>query len=114
MSCKDKIEQRCKKVYSACVSYEKELPDFSELDKCTSIEETTEELYTLVGKLREQINLETLELDCVEIEGDRDIRKMFQVLLNKVCQLTEDITIQEGLIITMQEQILNLQEQNCP
>ena len=114
MSCTDRTEQRCKKVYSTCVSYEKELPEFSELDECVSIEETTEELYNLVGTIREELDLESLEFDCIQISGDKKVKLILQTLINKLCTLNTQITEQSDLITTMQEQILNLQEQNCP
>ena len=50
----NKIKHTCGSiVFADCTSYQTDLPEFSELE-CPSIEETTEELYNLVGEIKEQ------------------------------------------------------------
>ena len=114
MSCQEKVKPRCKKVYSACVVYEKELPEFSTLDECVTIEETTEELYELVGDVREQIDLSTLESECLTLPTELNVNTMFQHLITTICSMQETIAEQGALIATMQTEIEELQENTCP
>ena len=60
-SCQSKVKHTCTGSiqYALCTSYETELPEFSELE-CPSIEETTEELYNLVGEIKEETDFTNL------------------------------------------------------
>lgn len=61
MACGNKTKNTCgEKGYATCVYYEKAVPDFSELEDCITLEETTEELYKIVKDLKEQVDLSAL------------------------------------------------------
>ena len=94
-SCQSKVKHTCGSiVFADCTSYETELPEFSELE-CPSIEETTEELYNLVGEIKEQTDLSELGEACLEYlldENDKIVVK--NVLLKfeeKICELEEKV-----------------------
>ena len=98
-SCQSSIKHTCgSTTYATCVSYESELPEFSELE-CPSIEETTEELYNLVGEIKEQTDLSELGEKCLEYlldENDKIVVK--NVLLKfeeEICELEEKVNLLE-------------------
>ena len=91
----NKIKHTCGSiVFAGCTSYQTDLPEFSELE-CPSIEETTEELYNLVGEIKEETDLSELGEKCLEYlldENDKIVVK--NVLLKfeeKICELEEKI-----------------------
>lgn len=95
-SCQSKVKHTCTGSiqYALCTLYETDLPTFSELE-CPSIEETTEELYNLVGEIKEQTDLSELGERCLEYlldENDKIIVK--NVLLKfeeEICNLKEEL-----------------------
>ena len=97
-SCQSKVKHTCTGSiqYALCTSYETELPEFSELE-CPSIEETTEELYNLVGEIKEQTDLSELGERCLEYlldENDKIVVK--NVLLKfeeEICNLKEELEL---------------------
>ena len=99
-SCQSKVKHTCTGSiqYALCTSYETELPEFSELE-CPSIEETTEELYNLVGEIKEQTDLSELGEKCLEYlldENDKIVVK--NVLLKfeeEICNLKEKVNLLE-------------------
>lgn len=61
--------------FSQCVRYEEELPEFSKITKnCVNLEDTTKDIYTLIGEIREGIpenlkdRLEELETQVVNMQ----------------------------------------------
>lgn len=116
MGCEGKIKTRCgKKQYSSCILYELELPEFSELTDCVTIEETTEELYNLVGGIKDDLNLVELEVcEGLTLPTERTILNMFQYLIDRDCAQKELIETLQETVEAMQEQITDLQENNCP
>ena len=94
MACGNKTKNTCgEKGYATCVYYEKAVPDFSELEDCITLEETTEELYKIVKDLREQIDLSKLgkcdDLDYV-LDGENNRIIVKNVLLKyeeEICAL---------------------------
>ena len=98
-SCHSKIRHTCgTKNFASCIDYQTELPEFSELE-CPSVEETTEELYNLVGEIKEETDLSELGEKCLEYlldENDKIIVK--NVLLKfeeKICELEEKVDLLE-------------------
>lgn len=115
MACNDKTGQRCNKVFGACVSYEKELPTFSQIENdCPSIEEVGEDLYNLVGEIKEEIDLSSLRRECITFPTERTVLSVMQALIDKICaQQTEINSLEEGLS-EAQSVIQSLLENNCP
>jgi hypothetical protein len=123
MGCGNKTKNTCgEKNYATCIYYEKEVPTFSELTDCITLEETTGETYNLIKDLREQIDLSALGERCLEYildENDKIIVK--NVLLKyeeEICALKakveelEEKNISEMLIadwgLTFPEDCLEL------
>jgi len=77
---------------SSCTSYEGELNEKSLLDTCdTNLEETTEELYKQVGDISKEIDLEEIDIKCLNVE-DKKANTIIKALLDKVCSLQEEVT----------------------
>lgn len=99
-NCGNKVRMTCiTKNYSTCISYETDLPEFSQLEGCVDLDQTTTELYSLVGKIKEEIDLSELSSKCLDYltdENDKIVVK--NVLLKfeeKICELEERINTLE-------------------
>jgi len=115
MACNDKVGQRCKKVFGACVSYEKELPAFSEIENdCPSIEEVAEDLYNIIGEMKEEIDLSSLTEECITLPTERTVLTVMQTLIDKICAQEEVIETLTENLATANAAILALQENLCP
>ena len=91
MNCHNKIKHTCGSiVFAGCTSYEGILPEFSELE-CPSIEETTEELYNLVGEIKEETDLKDLGDKCLEYveteEGKIIVKNVLLKHEDEICLL---------------------------
>ena len=78
--------------YATCIHYELELPDFSTItDNCYNLEETTADLYTLVGGIKDEIDLSSLADSCIEYIENEDGKVVVQEVLKKhqekICEL---------------------------
>ena len=113
-NCNDKTKIRCKKVDANCVNYGTALPEFSELGSCVTIAETTEELYSLIGGIKSEIELSTLEATCLTLPLTPTVKTLFQTLINTICTQQTQITNQASLIATIQAQIVAIQSNPCP
>lgn len=96
-SCKSKVSHTCgTKTYATCVEYETNLPTFSNLE-CPSIEETTEELYNLVGEIKEETNLSELGDRCLEYveteEGKLIVKNILLKFEEEICNLKEELVL---------------------
>lgn len=97
--CRNKISNTCiSKTYATCVEIETELPEFSEITGCPDVEQTTSELYELVGEIKNETDLTALGNLCLEytLTGGKIIVK------NVLAKF-------EQIICEQQEQILDLQ-----
>lgn len=112
--CNDKLKQRCTKTEANCTRYRRELPSFSELTDCVTIEETTEELYNLVGEIKEETDLTGLTYDCGTLPENKSIKSLIQFLLDRDCAQQEAIETMQTTIDTMQQQIEDLETNTCP
>lgn len=98
---KSKIKTTCagSKGYATCIEYETELPEYSEIDGCPSIEETTEELYREVTSLKYATDLSALGENCLTYVKEDGIILVKNVLLEyetKICDLEDRISSFEG------------------
>ena len=96
-SCQSSIKHTCgTKNYAACVEYQTELPEFSELE-CPSIEETTEELYDLVGEIKEETDLSELSSECLTYveteEGKIIVKNVLLKFEEEICNLKEELEL---------------------
>ncbi|MDR1019026.1 MAG: hypothetical protein LBM02_10050 [Lachnospiraceae bacterium] len=93
--CRDnKISNNCfPKVNSTCVKYDGYLPDYSKLEEgCTSIEETTTELYKKQSEILESLDLSELGKNCINYATYKDkdnkltVKGAFRALEDKLCE----------------------------
>lgn len=114
--CNDKIKQRCTKVLATCTSYEGTIPQFSDLytEDCVSIEDTTQDLYSLIGDIKNDINFSSLTFSCLTAPQTINPKTVVQLLINTLCAQKELIEDLQSNIAKLQEQVQDLQEQNCP
>lgn len=97
MGCRDnKLKYNCGslKQNARCTFYEGDLAEFSELEDCITIEETTEELYETVQEIKDSLDLSELGKDCLdytEFQQGKEL-KISEVLMtfeNEICDLKE-------------------------
>lgn len=106
----------CSKYYAICSIYEGNVPSYSDLneEECISLEETTQDLYSLVTEIKEDIDVTDLDFDCLTAPTTLKPVNVLQLLLQEICALKELTTTQAETIETMQESITALQENQCP
>nr|DAI89608.1 MAG TPA: hypothetical protein [Caudoviricetes sp.] len=94
-NCGNKISNTCgNKVKAACTEYETDLPDFSEIGTCPSLEDTTTELYTFIGEIKNQIDLSALGELCLEYtleEGKVIVKNVLVKFEQTICDLQNRI-----------------------
>ena len=90
-----KIKYGCgDSMYATCINYDTPLPEFSEITECADLNETTTELYSLVGELREQSDLSELGercLDYVEVSGKIFVKNALLKMEEEICLLKEKV-----------------------
>lgn len=93
-----------KKTEASCVFYKGYIPEYSELDSCVTIEETTEELYRNQENILKSIDTSELGDDCLdyaktEVEGKSVIlvKDVLRVLEEKVCDLMDTKEVDDSL-----------------
>lgn len=100
-NCGNKIKHTCaEKNYATCVYYELEVPTFSSLVglDCITVEETTEDLYEIVGKVKSEIDLSSLGDGCltyVQEEGKTVVKNVLLKYEEEICLLKERVAILE-------------------
>jgi len=86
--------------YATCVTYETPVPEFSELGECVDIEQTTTELYELVGDIRNQIDLSALGEECLEYveteEGKIIVKNVLLKFEAEICDLKTKVETLEN------------------
>lgn len=107
MTCGNKIKNTCgKKVFAECVYYEGDKPEWSELDDCSVIEETTEEIYNKLTEILNLIDVSDFESDCEDLTilqsgGQVTLKTLLQTLLNVAEGIKcGEITIKEDVDIS--------------
>lgn len=112
----NKIKQTCGDfTYAKCTKYKGTLSEHSLLseDDCLDIEMVAEDIYTLIDNIKEDINLDELENTCITFTEPKTPSSVITQMYSKLCELQSLVESQADLIETMQEQITNLQENNC-
>ena len=112
-----KIKYTCENYnFATCVKYETPTPEFSSLleSNCTDVEEVLTDIYSLIGGVKEQIDVTTLENTCITFIEPKTPSSVIEQMYNKLCELENLIETKGELITTMQAQITDLQENNCP
>ena len=116
MSC-SKIKHNCgKEAFAKCTKYQGNVSETSALfeEECLDVEEVIEDLYTITDEIKEGIDLTALDNECLTLPTEKSVKNLIQFLITTICTLQEGLTTQQGLITTLQEQVADLQENNCP
>ncbi len=102
-------------LFSACTKYEKELPTFSKItDECVSIEDTTEDIYSIIGDLKSDIDVTGLENTCITFTEPKTPSSVIEDMYNELCSLKELVETQNTTISELTSRIVDLETNNCP
>ena len=116
-NCEDKILYSCppSSPFAKCVKTELTPPSFSGLTgNCHDVQEIEENLYTLIGGIKTEIDLTTLTTTCLTLPTVKNVKTLMQYLINRDCaqQVQIDALIAQNAIQALQ--ITALQLNNCP
>lgn len=117
MNCNDKIRHTCppNSPYASCIRSEVEIPEFSTItSQCRSVDEVLGDVYTLIGNIKEEINLSSIASDCETLPTTKTVVTLIEYLINSVCTQKTQI---DALIDQNDEQaelIENLRLRICP
>lgn len=117
MKCnKNKTKHNCGSiVYASCVRYEGEVSDNSELTAgCLSVEETTQDIYNQLDEIAEQLDMSSLDNDCIIFTEPKTPISIITQLYQKLCALEDIVNTQAEQIVTLQGQVDELQQSQCP
>lgn len=99
----NKVKHTCGDIkgFSACIKYEKEVPQFSPLfgNDCKDLEQTTEDLYNTVNKIKQDTDVTGLLNACVTFTSPKTTKTVIEQMYIKICEMQAQITAQ-GLLIT--------------
>ncbi len=93
----NKIKDTCgTKNFAPCISYQTNLPTFSKITGCTNLDETTTELYTLVGEIKLQSDLSELGSKCLtyvlDTNGKKNVKNILLKYEQEICDLKMEVT----------------------
>lgn len=105
-NCGNKIKHTCaEKNYATCVYYELEVPDFSSLvgEDCITLEETTEDIYNILGDILGDIDMSALGGNCIDYDVIRGqalkIKEVVLQLEQEICDLKDRVNTLETTAI---------------
>ena len=102
-NCGSKIKHTCaEKNYATCIYYELEVPAFSSLveQDCTTIEETTEDQYEILGDIKSEIDLSALGEACIEYDVDpKTVKSVLLQYEQEICDLKDRVNTLETTAI---------------
>lgn len=102
-NCGNKIKNTCsEKNYATCVYYELEVPSFSSLINvdCITLEETTEDIYDLIGGIKSEIDLEALGEDCINYGvNPKTVKSVLLQYEQEICDLKAKVETLETTAI---------------
>lgn len=106
MGC-SKVKHTCGSIkgFAKCIKYEKEVPEFSELfgNDCKDIEQTTEDLYNTVNKIRQSTDVTGLLNGCITFTNPKTPASVIEQLYLKICDLEQKLNDQQELITELQQ-----------
>lgn len=109
--------ETCSKTYATCVEYLGQLSEYTELDQdsCHDVEEVIEDLTNILDGVKDELNLETLVGSCITYPaGDKKLIDYLTAIQDFICVQNENIIEMQSQIATLQQQVQELQENNCP
>lgn len=115
-NCEDKIKLSCppNSPYANCVRSEATIPEFSTLgDGCFSVQEIENDVYTLLGDIKNEINLSSLTSDCQTLPTTKTVVNLIQFLLDGYCTQKTQIEALVTQNTSQAAEILALQSNIC-
>lgn len=108
MGCRtNNLKHNCgsSKQNARCTFYEADLAKFSKLEDCVTLEETTEELYETVQKIKDSIDLSELGKDCLdysEFQQDEtlNVSDVLMTFENEICDIKAKKEVNNGIDIS--------------
>lgn len=84
------LKRNCSHVVpGACVPYEGEIPDWSDLSShkgCVTVGEVLEDMYKTLTEIRNAIDVRDIGNDCVLVDGEKTIAKAVYALESMICE----------------------------
>jgi len=116
-TCEDKIRLSCppNSPFANCVRTEVEIPEFSTLSsQCNSVQEVENDMYTLIGEIKEEIDLTSITSECGTLPTTKTVLTLIEYLINRDCVQQTQIDALIAQNITQATEILALQNETCP
>jgi len=114
--CQENINSCGEVLFAPCVNYEEALPEFTKITKnCVNLEDTTKDIYLLIGELKEQVpedlqdKLEAIEGRLTELEAQVTALQNENICLKDItdCVNTQSLTDPCGEPVENLGQLLN-------
>lgn len=117
MSCnkEDKIKLSCPpNLYANCVHSEITIPTFSTLTtQCQSVDEILADTYTLIGNIKDDINVSALINGCITFTTPKTASSVISQLYTKICTLEDTVIAQAALIADLTARIVIIEASPC-
>jgi hypothetical protein len=102
-NCGNKIKHTCsEKNYATCIYYELEVPTFSSLvdEDCITLEETTEDQYSILTGIKSEIDLSALGQDCITYGiNPKTVKSVLLKYEQEICTLKDKVNTLETTAI---------------
>ena len=111
------IKHKCgSKNYASCILYETPTPEFSSLfeSTCTDVEEILTDIYGIVGSVKEDIDVTTLENTCITFIEPKTASSVISQMYEEMCSMKTLIGNQTTLITALTTRVTNLEANACP
>ena len=114
----NKIKYTCsgEAAFAECVNFEGTVSEDSGLfdQNCLSVEQVIEDVYSMIDTINQEIDMSTLGNDCITFTEPKTVSSVVYQMYLKLCALEDTIATQAQTIATMQLEITELQDGNCP
>ena len=89
----NQLKYRCGSITpSECVVYDSDLPSWSELEGCVTVEESLTEIYKKLTELSEAVQIEDLP-NCIELPaGEQTLSSVLLGLATEICAIKDKIS----------------------
>mgnify|MGYP000409098479 CR=1 FL=1 len=116
-NCEDKIKYSCppNSPFAKCVKTELTPPSFSGLTgNCHDVQEIEENLYTLIGGIKTEIDLTAITTTCLTLPTVKNVKTLIQYLVNRDCAQQLQINDLIARVVILEAKVLVLQANTCP
>ena len=116
-NCEDKILYSCppSSPFAKCVKTELTPPSFSGLTgNCHDVQQIEENLYTLIGGIKTEIDLTGITSTCGTLPVIKDVKTLIQYLVNRDCTQQLQINDLIARVILLEGKVTVLQATPCP